>query len=161
MPTLNTLAPENVAHGSEILLQAQGPSGGYITIAELYEVDYDADNKIEPINQLGTRRTSYRRGRYEVKGTIKAYWLNSTARSMWLGAAVPSSAGSIAAGYQSQVPFTRYNIIVLNANWPGNTILNPYLVFVNVVFEKDTVKWTADKPTTEDIAFFAEDIFGQ
>ena len=161
MPTLSTLVPEAVAHGSEILMQALGPSGTYQTIAELYEIDYDADNKIEPLNVFGSRRTGYRRGRFEVKGTIKAYWLNSTLRSMWAGYGTPSSAGSGPLLYESQVPFTRYQIIVLNANWPGSAIVNPYVVFMNVVLEKDTIKWVADKPTTEDITFVAEDIYGQ
>jgi hypothetical protein len=160
-PTLNTLVPEAVAHGSEILLQAQGPAGGYITIAEIYQLQYDADNKVEPMNILGTRRTGYRRGRYEVKGTINSYWLNSLARSMVYGVATPSSAGSNSNVYLSQVAFTRYNIFIANANWPGSAISIPYLLLVNVVLEKDTVKWAADKPTTEDIAFVAEDIYGQ
>jgi len=155
------MVPEAVAHGSEILLQAQGPSGVFVTIAELYEVDYDADNKLEPMNVFGSRRTGYRRGRFEVKGTIKAYWLNSVVRSMFFGYGTPSAAGTGPLIYESQVPFTRYQIIVLNANWPGNAIVNPYVVFVNVVLEKDTIKWTSDKPTTEDISFTAEDIFGQ
>lgn len=161
MPTLNSLTPEAVAHGSEILLQAQGPSGGYQTVAEIYEVQYDADNKLEAMVIIGTRRNAYRRGRFEVKGTIKAYWLNSAARSLWAGYATPSTAGSGPLLYESQVPFTRYQIIILNANWPGSAIVNPYEVLVNVVLEKDTVKWTADKPTTEDIGFTAEDIYGQ
>lgn len=161
MPTLNTVSPENIAHGAEILLQAAGPSGTYVTIAEIYDLQYDADNKLEPINIFGTRRTAYRRGRYEVKGTIKAYWLNSLARSMILGNATPSSAGSNALGYLSQVPFSRYQMQIINANWPGNSISNPFMLFVNVVLEKDTIHWVSDKPTTEDITFVAEDIYGQ
>jgi hypothetical protein len=160
-PSLNTLQPENVAHGSEILFQAQGPFGGYITIAELFNLTYDADQKLEPVPIFGTRRFAYRRGRYDVKGTIKAYWLNSFARSMVLGNATPSSAGSNPLIYLSQTPFTRYQIIVLNANWPGNAILNPYLIFVNVTLSKDTLTWDSDKITLEDIAFTAEDVFGQ
>ena len=161
MPTLSTLSPEAVAHGSEIFLQALGPTGVYVTIAEIYDVQYDADNKIEPINVLGTRRTGYRRGRFEVKGTIKGYWLNSALRSMWSGYATPSTAGSGPLLYDSQVPFTRYQMIILNANWPGSGIVNPYTVLSNVVLEKDTVHWVSDKPTTEDVSFFAEDVYGQ
>jgi hypothetical protein len=161
LPTLSTLSPESVAHGSEILLQALGPAGTYVTIAEIYDVQYDADNKIEPINVLGTRRTGYRRGRFEVKGTIKGYWLNSALRSLWAGYATPSTAASGPLAYESQVPFTRYQLIILNANWPGSGIVNPYVLLMNVVLEKDTVHWVSDKPTTEDIAFTAEDIYGQ
>lgn len=160
-PSLNSLQPENVAHGSEILLQAQGPTGGYVTIAEIFNLTYDADQKLEQVPIFGTRRYAYRRGRYDVKGTIKAYWLNSLARSLVLGNATPSSAGSNANIYLSQVPFTRYNIIVVNANWPGNVILNPYLVFSNVTLSKDTVTWDSDKITLEDVAFTAEDLYGQ
>lgn len=160
-PSLNTLQPENVAHGSEILLQALGPSGSYVTIAEVFNLTYDADQKLEQMPILGTRRYGYRRGRYEVKGTVKAYWLNSLARSMVLGNATPSSAGSNPLIYLSQTPFTRYQMIVINSQWPGNAINNPYLVFANVTFSKDTVTWDSDKITTEDIAFNAEDLFGQ
>lgn len=160
-PSLNSLQPENVAHGSEILLQAQGPTGSFVTIAELFNLTYDADQKLESVPIFGTRRFAYRRGRYDVKGTIKAYWLNSLARSLVLGNATPSSAGSNPLIYLSQTPFTRYQIIVLNSNWPGNAILNPYLVFVNVTLSKDTVTWDSDKITLEDIAFTAEDLFGQ
>ncbi len=53
-PSLNTLQPENVAHGSEILLQAQGPTAGYITIAEIFNVTYDADQKLEQVPIFGT-----------------------------------------------------------------------------------------------------------
>jgi hypothetical protein len=161
LPTLSTLAPESVAHGSEILLQAQGPTGAYQTLAEIFEIDYTADNKVEAMALLGTRRIGYRRGRFEVKGTIKAYWLNAAVRSMWFGYATPSAAASGPLLYESQVPFTRYQIIILNANWPGSGVVNPYELLVNVVLEKDTVKWAQDKPTTEDVAFVAEDIYGQ
>lgn len=138
-----------------------GPGGVYVTLGEIFEISYDADNKVEKLDVLGTRRSAYRRGRFEVKGTIKAYWLNSTLRSMWFGYASPSGAGSGPLLYESQVPFTRYQIILQNANWPGSGINFPYMLIVNAVFEKDTIKWAADKPTTEDIAFVAEDLYGQ
>lgn len=156
-----SLQPEAVAHGSEILLQAQGPAGAYVTIGEIYEISYDADEKIEGLPILGTRRTGFRRGRFEVSGTIKAYWLNGALRSMWNGYATPSAAASGPLLYDSQGPWTRYQIVILNANWPGSAIVNPYVVIANVTFEKDTVKWTSDKTTTEDIAFRAEDVYGQ
>jgi hypothetical protein len=160
------MAPEAVAHGSEILLQALGPgsSGQYVTLAEVFDLTYDDDNKVEPLVVFGTRRTGYRRGRFEVKGTIKAYWLYSSIRTMLLGAANPAAAGaagSIAALYLSQVPFTRYNMTIINANWPGSAIVAPSVVLVNVVLEKDTMRWAADKPTFEDVTFFAEDVLGQ
>lgn len=156
-----SLQPEAVAHGSEILLQAQGPSGAFVTIGEIYEINYDADEKLEGVPIIGTRRTGFRRGRFEVTGTIKAYWLNGALRSMWNGYATPSVAASGPLLYDSQGPFTRYQIVILNANWPGNAIVNPYVVINNVTFEKDTVKWTQDKVTTEDISFRAEDVYGQ
>jgi hypothetical protein len=160
-PSLSTIQPEAIAHGSEILLQAQGPSGAYVTIGEIYEMNYDGDEKVEGVPLLGSRRTGYRRGRFDVSGSIKAYWLNGALRSMWNGYATPSSAASGPLLYDSQGPWIRYQIIILNANWPGNQIVNPYTVLVNVVFEKDTVKWAQDKVTLEDISFKAEDVFGQ
>lgn len=159
--SLNPLQPENVAHGSEIWLMALGPGGSvYTNIAELHEVDYDADNKMEKIPMLGTRRTGSRRGRYEGKGTIKGYWLSSYLRSMVLGAPQPLSGGYGSTIYHSQAPFVRYNISVQNSNLPGNAALNPLLVFVAVTLAKDVVKWSADKHTTEDVDFEFEDIIG-
>jgi hypothetical protein len=156
-----SIQPEAIAHGSEILLQAQGPAGAYVTIGEIYEVDYDGDEKLEAIPILGTRRTGYRRGRFEITGTVKGYWLNGALRSLWNGYATPSTAASGPLLYDSQGPFVRYQIIILNANWPGSGIVNPYFVISNVTFEKDTIKWTSDKVTTEDISFRAEDAYGQ
>lgn len=160
-PSLSTVQPEAIAHGSEILIQAQGPSGAYVTIGEIYEMNYDADEKIEAVPLIGSRRTGYRRGRFEVAGSIKAYWLNGALRSMWNSYAQPSTAASGPLLYDSQGPFVRYQIIIINANWPGNQIVNPYVVLVNVTFEKDTVKWVQDKVTLEDITFKAEDVYGQ
>lgn len=160
-PSLVSITPEAVAHGSEILIQAMGPSGVFVTIGEIYEMNYDADEKLEAVPIMGTRRTPYRRGRFEVAGTIKAYWLNGALRSIWNGYATPSSAASGPNLYDSQGPYVRYQIVVLNSNWPGNGIVNPYLVLQNVTFEKDTIKWTSDKITTEDISFKAEDVYGQ
>jgi len=156
-----SIQPEAVAHGSEILLQALGPAGGYVTIGEIYEIDFDADQKLEALPILGTRRTGYRRGRIEVSGTVKGYWLNGALRSMWNGYATPSAAASGPLTYDSQDPFVRYQIIILNANWPGSGIVNPNTVIANVTFEKDTIKWASDKVTTEDITFKAEDVYGQ
>src|SRR5229473_5836850 len=97
--SLNTLTPEAVAFGTEILLQAKGPTGGFVTIAEVYEMQCDANNNLEQMPVWARRNWAYRRGRYSVAGTIKGYWLNSTARSMILGNATPSSAGSNPLGY--------------------------------------------------------------
>lgn len=160
MPSLNPTQPENVAHGSEILLQVLS-GASWVTIAELSEVDYDEDNKIEKLPVLGSRRTGARRGRLEVTGTIKGYWLNGALRAMFLGVASPSASGNPAAIYHSQAPFTRYQITVQPSAAYGGTAAMPLLTFVNVVLEKDAVKWNADKFTTEDITFTAEDIQGQ
>lgn len=135
-----------------------------MTIAELYDVQWDADNKLEDMPIFGTRRTGVRRGRYEVKGTIKAYHLDSSARSIVQGLTQvvgSGAAGTSGPGYLSQVPFTRYQMLCINANWPGNAIIIPYLLFVNITLEKDTMHWASDKPTLEDITFRAEDIYGQ
>ena len=158
--SLNPLEPENVAHGSEIQLQVWS-GGTWVVIAELSEVDYDADEKIEAIPVLGSRRTGYRRGRYDVSGTIKGYWINGALRAMLLGAANPTSAGNAGSVYESQAPFNRYQIEVVPTAVYGGSVPPPALTFVNVVLEKDSVKWTADKATTEDITFVAEDIYGQ
>jgi hypothetical protein len=163
-PSLNTLQPEAVAHGSEILFQAQGPTGGFVTMAELFDVQYDTDNLLEDIPIFGTRRTGVRRGRLKGAGTIKAYHLYSGVRSMVEGVAQlpsPGGAGSSPLLYLSQVPYTRYQIFVSNANWPGSAIVIPYILLVNVTLEKDTVHWAADKPTVEDINFRFEDLYGQ
>lgn len=160
-PSLMSIQPEAIAHGSEILLQAQGPAGAFVTIGEIYEVDFDSDQKLEAIPILGTRRTGYRRGRIDVSGTIKGYWLNGALRTLWNGYATPSTAASGPLTYDSQEPFVRYQIVILNANWPGSGIVSPWVTIANVTFEKDTIKWSADKATTEDITFKAEDVYGQ
>lgn len=159
MPSLNTTQPENVAHGSEIQLQAMGTGGFWVTIAEIYEMTYDEDNLLEKLPVFASRRTGMRRGRLQVKGAIKAYWLNSFARSMWSGMANPVVGGASSGNtYHSAIPFMRYQIQVLSTV-AGQPV--PILVFANVVFEKDTVTWNADKLSLEDIAFYAEDIQGQ
>jgi hypothetical protein len=154
------MQPENVAHGSEIKLQVQ-VGASFVDLAELHEVDYNADNKIEALHILGARRSGARRGRYAVNGTIKGYWLNGIVRAMFLGSASPSSAGNASALYQSQVPFTRYVISVVPTSVFAGTVNPPIVQFINVVLEKDAIHWNADKHTTEDITFQAEDILGQ
>ena len=157
---MNTLQPENVAHGADILVQAQGPAqgGAYVTLAEVYELDFEVDNDRQELPVLGSRRTGSRWGRLKVTGTIKAYWLNSEVHSMWMGSTTVASGGSASQIYASAIPFQRYNIRVnLGANANPAVTLVPH-TFVNVVFEKDTSKWEQAKFTAEDIAFQAEDV---
>lgn len=160
MPSLNPTQPENVAHGSEIQLQVQ-VGASWVNIAELSEVDYTADNKVEQMPFLGTRINGAKRGRFVVTGTIKGYWLNGTLRAMFLGSANPSANGNASAIYQSQALFRRYVISVVPSSVYGGSVQPPILQFVNVVLEKDAVKWNADKFTTEDVNFVAEDIWGE
>lgn len=149
------MQPENVAHGSEIAVVAQP---GNVTVAEIIELDYDENQGVEGLPVLNSRRTGYRQGRIKISGTVKAYWLNSTVRSMVLGVSTPTTVGNTSAIYHSARPFARYNINVLSSAVGG---LSPSFAFINVVFEKDVAKWTADKYTEETISFFAEDILGQ
>lgn len=147
--SLNPVSPELIPHGTEISIQCNG-----ITIGEIYEMSYDEDNNIEAINQLGSRIIGRRRGQYEIKGSIKSYWVNSTLRSMAIAGDVPSSSGMQSNIYHSQAPFQRYDILVNSTN-PNA----PSAVLKNVVFEKDSVTWTADKVTEDDISFFAEELW--
>jgi hypothetical protein len=155
MPSLNILQPENIAHGAEITVVVQP---GNVTVAEIVEMDYDENQGVEGLPVLGSRRTGYRQGRLKVTGTIKAYWLNATVRSMVLGVATPTTVGNASAIYHSARPFNRYNINVVSSAVGG---LSPQFAIINVVFEKDVAKWTADKYTEETISFVAEDILGQ
>jgi len=156
--TLATLAPENVAHGADILVQGLGPVGGYVTLAEIYELDFDVDNDKQELPSLGTRRTAYRWGRLKVTGTVKAYWLNAAVHSEWMGAVTPNTGGSSSQIYASAIPFQRYNIRVnLSATANPSVVPIPH-TFINVVFEKDTSKWEQAKFTVEDLAFVAEDV---
>ena len=148
--SLNTTSPEAIAHGTEITIQVNG-----VTIGEIFELDYDEDNKIEAIHVLGSRRIGRRRGNLEVKGSIKGYWLNGALRNMFLGGA-PTTAGTGSSVYHSAVGFQRFNIVVTSAVAGG-----PATTLINCVFEKDAVKWAADKITDETINFVAEDVLGQ
>jgi hypothetical protein len=154
-PSLNSFAAESVAHGVEMNVTALGAAGlgAYVTVAEIFEMDFDIDNMIEAIPVLGTRRTSYRWGRIKVSGSIKAYWVNQAVHTMWFGAGQPTAAGSASGIYHSAIPFARYNIRVTSVN-PSAELMN----FINVVFEKDVAKWTAEKFTEETINFVAEDV---
>lgn len=160
MTSLNPIQPENVAHGSELQLQVFS-GGTWVDIAEISEIDYDADEMIEGVPVMGSRITGYRRGRYAVAGTIKGYWLNGTLRAMLQGAASPTAAGNASSMYLSQAAFNRYQIIMVPTAEYGGTVPPPSLRFINVVLGKDTNNWSADKLTTESVTFTAEDIMGQ
>lgn len=149
-----------MANGCEIQLNVWS-GGSWLYIAELSEVDYDADQSLEAISVLGSRRVGYRRGQYKVSGTIKGYWINGALRAMYLGATAPTESGSASAIYHSSAPFNRYNIEVVPTSVYGGAVAPPLLTFVNVTLGKDTIQWQPDKATTESITFNAEDIIGE
>lgn len=151
MPSLNVLQPENVAHGSDITIQAQLSSGAWVTLGEVYEMDYDEDQNIVALPVLGSRRTGYRQGRLKVTGSLKAYWINNAVRAMVSGQA-PILTGTSSTLYASQRPFQRYNITI------NSTVSSPTIVLVNVVFEKDALKISEGGFAEETINFNAEDI---
>lgn len=151
-----------MAHGSELQLQVFS-GASWVTLAELTEVDYDADESLEAVQILGSRLNGYRRGRFAVSGTIKGYWINGGLRAMLLGqSTINDAAGSgiSTVGYESQAGFTRYQIQVVPVSASFPPVAPPKMTFVNVTLGKDTVTWTADKLTTESISFYAEDILG-
>lgn len=157
MPSLNTLVPENVAHGADITIQA-GVGGGLaamVTLGEVYEMDYDEDDNLQKLPILGSRRTGVRRGRYAVTGSLKAYWLNSEVASMVGGLANVTTAGSASVVYHSARTFVRFNIVIQGLSTSPTTTL------VNVVFEKDALKIAEANLTDQTINFVAEDILGQ
>lgn len=157
MPSLNALSPENVAHGVDITIQAAVQGGPFITIGEIYNMDYDEDQGIVKLPVLGSRRTGARQGRFTVTGSVKAYWINAGVRSMVMGLGGTTTTGGGSIIYHSQRPFQRYSIVV---NTPTN-VSSPSFTLVNVVFEKDVVKWTENAFAEETINFQAEDIIGQ
>lgn len=155
MASLNALAAESVAHGLEITVEAQGPAGAgaYVTLAEIKVMEFETTQNEEAVPILGTRRDSYRLGRFKVSGKITAYYVNQAVHSMWFAASQPTSAGSSSTIYESAIPLTRYNIHVRSTN----ASTEPKL-FVNVLFKKDVSKWDAEKLSEEEIEFVAEDI---
>jgi len=155
VPSLNTLQPEQVAHGSEITVQAQLTSGAYVTLAEAYEVDFDEDQSIVAVPVLGSRRTGARQGRFKVTGSIKIYWVNQAVRAMLVGQA-PVNTGNPTGLYHSQRPFNRYNIAIVSALGAS-----PTGTIINAVFEKDAIKWGEAALSEETINFQAEDYLGQ
>lgn len=152
-PSLNTMQPENVAFGTEMLLQAIGPQGTFVTVGEIYDLDFDLDDKLTPLPVLGSRRIGYRKGQLVISGNIKSYWINGPLHSMVLGATAVSSTGSASSIYHSSVGVFRYNIRINSSNVSGYNI-----TLVNVSLEKDGVKMTPDKFVEETIPFKAEDL---
>ena len=154
MPTqvsINTLQPEQVAHGTEITLQVNG-----ITVGEIFEIDWDENQHIEAVSVLGSRIIGRRQGVFEVKGSIKAYWINQGLREMVSGKYPVTGTGQPSAIYHSARPFQRYDIQVVSTN--PNT---PSCRLKNVVFETDKITVSSEKISNDDVAFFAEEVFGQ
>lgn len=156
MPSLNTLQPENVAHGADITVQAQvgGGLASFVTLAEVYEMDFDEDQGIVKLPVLGARRTGARRGRYTVTGSLKAYWVNQQVASMVAGLGNVTEAGSASVVYHSTFPFQRFNIVI------NGLPTSPQVTIVNCVFEKDAFKITENSFTDQTVTFQAEDILG-
>lgn len=156
MPSLNTLQPEQIAHGSEITVTAYIPGvSSPVVLAECFEIDFDEDQGIIQVPVLGSRINGARQGRFKVTGTLKLYWINQMARAMLSGVASPSAAGaSVASLYHSQRPFLRYDIRIVGLG------VSPVLTIKNVVFEKDAVKWGENSLSDETVTFQAEDVQG-
>lgn len=159
MPSLNSLQPESVPHGVDIVIV--GAANGLVAdtfhaLGEIYEMDYDEDEGTVKLPVLGSRRTGVRRGRYTVTGSIKAYYIQGPIRSMLMGEDPVQNAGPTIPSsglYHSQRPFNRYDIQV-SAKISGV----PVMTFINVVFEKEVSKWTENAFVEETISFTAEDI---
>lgn len=155
MPSLNLLAPEVTTHGTEIGLWAQvAGTPSYIQLVDIYEFDWDEDEKVEMVPTLGSRIRGVRQGAFEARGTIKAYYMNGAVRSMFSGM-IAATSGSASQIYASQRAFQRYVIRVQSSN--PNT---PNKTFINVVLAKSAVKFQADKLTDETIEFRYEDSLG-
>jgi hypothetical protein len=153
VPSLNTLQPEAVSFGTEMLLQAQGPQGLYVTVGEIYDLTFDLDDKLTPLPVLGSRRIGYRKGQLEIAGTIKSYWINGPVHSMMLTATSVSATGSTSVLYHSTLPNMRYNIRINSSNPSGYNI-----TFINVTLEKDSLSMAPNKYVEETIPFKAEDL---
>ena len=155
MASLNTLQPENVAHGADITVQAQvgGGLASFVTLAEVYEMDLDEDQGVVKLPVLGSRRTGARRGRYSVTGSLKAYWVNQAVASMVIGYGNVLTTGSASVVYHSAVAFQRFNIVI-----QGLSTSPAPLTIINVVFEKDAWKFSENTFTDQTISFQAEDI---
>jgi hypothetical protein len=158
--SLNTLKPDNVAHGADILIQGVGPAGTFVTLAEVKIMDFTVDDDIQVVGQMGTRRNGAREGRIKITGTLKNWFLNSEVFSMWLGSSTVVAAGSASIVYGSQATFNRYNIrVALAATSNAPPAASWYnMTFVNVVFEKQMAIWDMDKLSEETISWQAEDV---
>jgi hypothetical protein len=156
VPSLNTLQPEQVAHGAEITVTAQLPGvGSQVVLAECYEIDFDEDQGIINVPTLGSRINGARQGRFKVTGTLKLYWVNQMARAMLSGINPPTASGASAATlYHSARPFARYDIRITGLG------SSPVLTIKNVVFEKDAIKWGENSLSDETVTFQAEDVQG-
>lgn len=152
-PSLNSLQPEGVSFGTEMLLQAIGPAGLYVTVGEIYQLDFELDDMLTPLPVLGSRRIGYRKGQLKVSGTIKSYWINGAAHSMILTASPVSSTGSASVTYHSSLPTIRYNIRINSSNPSGYNV-----TIVNVSLAKDSLSMSPDKFVDESIPFNAEDV---
>ena len=154
MPTqisINTLQPEQVSHGTEVTLQVNG-----IIVGELYQLDWEENQHIEAVTVLGSRIMGRRQGVFEVKGSIKAYWINQGLREMVCGKYPVTGTGQPSAIYHSARPFQRYDIVVVSTN-PKT----PSCTLKNCVFETDKITLSSEKIVDDDVAFFAEEVFGQ
>jgi hypothetical protein len=139
--SLNTLAPENVAHGADILIQATGPAGTIQTLAEVTALDYKVEDDPMEVPVMGSRRNGTRPGRLKVTGTIKCYFVDEGVFSMWMGSGSVSTTGSASIVYASARTFQRYNIRVglVGGSLPGISWKN--MLFVNVTFDADIATW--------------------
>lgn len=160
MASLNALVAEAVAHGADILIQAKGATGAYVTLAEVKSMNLTVDNNVVAVPQMGSRINSARPGRLLVTGDIKDYWVNQAVFTEWLGSGSVVQAGSASVIYAHQIPFNRYNIRVglVTGGQMSNTIDAYNIEVVNVVFEKDMLAWDMDKLTEESINFQAETV---
>lgn len=159
--SLNTLQPENVAFGADILIQAKGAAGTFVTLAETTALDVTADNDIQDVPVLGSRITGARPGRFKVSGTLKNYYVNEANFSEWMGSSTVVAAGSASIIYGSQITFARYNIYVSLASTALTAVAASAfrkMLLVNVVFSKQMSTWDKEKLTEESIDFVAEDI---
>lgn len=152
-PSLNTLQPEGVSFGTEMLLQAQGPQGLYVTVGEIYDLSFELDDMLTPLPVLGSRRIGYRKGQLKVSGTLKSYWINGPVHSMILTATSVAAAGSASVVYHSALPNMRYNIRINSSNPSGYNV-----TFVNVTFAKDGLSMAPDKFVEETVPWNCEDL---
>ena len=157
MASLNTLQPENVAHGADITVQAQVTGGlpFFVTLAEVYELDFDVDEGLVKLPVLGSKRTGVRRGKMNVTGSIKNYWINQSVQSMNAGLENVTTVGSASTNiYHSAQPFQRFNIVILGLS------TSPVVTLINVVFEKEAFKFSENNFVDETVNFVAEDVLG-